>query len=271
METKVNYIVLEDGICYDNDDYDVYGAVLFDLNTREILTVKYGHGVDMPQRKESKELDLAIASGLITEEELKQVLVGNPKFNPIMLDDIAVDKWLNIPCKVSNRCKYVKGSAVLLKFIRQKDHYSRDGYRKVALVYSLSQDILATVGMNSINIPDEVWADINRKVKERMVDELSLGHLIHQYAYKMSYYSSDWRIFQQTQYQHLCLAFPYAPKPDISSARFPQMELKRDAKMEELIRWAYMRLPNGSPEEVETLAAKAFNKYYKDELCIDIY
>ena len=271
METKVNYIVLEDGICYDNDDYDVYGAVLFDLNTREILTVKYGHGVDMPQRNESKELDLAIACGLITEEELKQVLVGNPKFNPIMLDDIAADKRLNIPCKVSNRCKYVKGDAILLKFIRQKDSYSRGGYIKVALVYSPSQNTLATIGMNSINISDEVWANINRKVKERMVDELSLGHLIHQYAYKMSYYSSDWRTFQQTQYQHLCLAFPYAPSPDISSARFPQMDRKKDAKMEELMVWANMRLPKGSPEEVEALATRTFNKYYKDELCIDIY
>lgn len=46
------YILLEDKVCYDWDDYGVWGAVLFDLSTKKVVTEKYGHGCDLSCRKE---------------------------------------------------------------------------------------------------------------------------------------------------------------------------------------------------------------------------
>ena len=227
METTkqdIRYIVLEEGIGYDNDDFDVYGAVLYDMDKKCITSTRYGHGTPMKERKESVTLEQAIERGLITERELKKFLIDCTHFPKDMLYDISSSVHINIPCTVSSRCKYVKGDAIMLKWHRLRDYFSRDGYTKVMIVYSPKNNTLSTVGLSSITIDDNVWLDIVKKAKTKMMEEESVSALIHQYAYMMSYYSCDRRNREMVNIRNLCRAFPYTDTPDLSSASFPQME-----------------------------------------------
>lgn len=43
VDNSLRYIILEDGIMYDNDDYGLFGAVLYDVVNKKIVVTKYGH------------------------------------------------------------------------------------------------------------------------------------------------------------------------------------------------------------------------------------
>ena len=70
VNNSFRYIILEDNINYDNDDYGVWGAVLYDTIEKKIRTTSYGHGTDMKERSNSIELcnvSLDIKQSLIEE------------------------------------------------------------------------------------------------------------------------------------------------------------------------------------------------------------
>ena len=72
----IKFVILEDMIPYDFEDCDKWGAVLFDIENKQIITSKYGHGVDMNERKNSVELDYAIEHNLVSIEEMIDIMIN---------------------------------------------------------------------------------------------------------------------------------------------------------------------------------------------------
>ena len=71
----MRYILLHDNISYDWDDYDKYGAVLYDCVEHKAFTSGYGHGYDLKYRDELISLKEALSMGVVTENEIKQNIV----------------------------------------------------------------------------------------------------------------------------------------------------------------------------------------------------
>ena len=79
----IKFVILEDMIPYDFEDCDKWGAVLFDIENKQIITSKYGHGVDMNERKNSVELDYAIEHNLVSIEEMIDIMINTLHINKI--------------------------------------------------------------------------------------------------------------------------------------------------------------------------------------------
>lgn len=266
METK--YIILEDDICYDNDDFYVWGAVLYDINEKKIFTTSYGHGDDLKERPESVTYKEAVASGLITESDIKVACIGKSStIHSYSYFDFPTNKSLNIPCRVPNRCRYVKGDAILLSITIEQDYYG-DHYR-MAHVYSPSQNMIADVEAHRIEFSEDTFNKLSEKVYEFMNNE-SVYSLVHDYAYRMSYAACDSKTLRYKFEKRLSDAFPFNDTPDITSASYPQQEArdakkasKKEAKMIELREWAKSKIgDDATAEQIEELALKVWNRYY---------
>ena len=91
VDNSLRYIILEDGIMYDNDDYGLFGAVLYDVVNKKIVVTKYGHGGDMKERSSSIDLkDIQDNKKEIMEEMISVMLDETPITQDYVLENIAL-------------------------------------------------------------------------------------------------------------------------------------------------------------------------------------
>lgn len=203
-EMVKNFVVLENDIAYDWDDYGVWGAVLYGVENKSITTIKYGHGRSLEDclganvgAFEIHNLGDAVSKGLVSEDEIKEVIVRDC-IKPVYasnLDNYPRNKELNLNCEVIGGRK-IKGSAFLSKIFDVTNFvpygYGRNGSNGThteALVAQSSTGKVANVKICYININVDNYDEmVSRMVKH---PKSTVGEFAHIYAYDMSYSACD--------------------------------------------------------------------------------
>ena len=272
MKSAIKYVLLEDGIPYDWDDYDVYGAVLYDVENDTIVTTKYGHGCSMSLDSSGMGYKAAIEEGVVTEEQLKRACL---KKIPLYLEYIkeCEGKRINVPCTVGSRCRLIKGDVILLSGSATLNTYGwgqyHTSYDHHCLVYSPSLNKLATVSPGQLSFSEETREAFRQHIIEKAIEKFSVEYLAHIFAYDMSYAAIDRSNYNSRCREVILNALPFGDTPDYSTASNPQREAKeakiaakKAAKMPELLEWAKSVHPEYNEEEVNALAEKVWNRHY---------
>ena len=214
METKMTnamvnesinpmYVLLEDKICYDWDDYGVWGAVLFDLTEKKIVTEKYGHGCDLSCRKECVKLSEAIERGLTSVAEIINSMCNDLGFNfkRVDMDVIAacysIDKPLDIPVKIVRGRKGKGINGRLVYAIRERERYGLGAYRG----WYNYRPVVMNIETGELVYPNsmsylEYDAEFIDRFNKAIINNIALTvnevySLAHAWAYGMSYSACD--------------------------------------------------------------------------------
>ena len=276
------YIILEDEINYDNDDYGVWGAVLYDTVEKKIRTTTYGHGTDMKERSNSIELcnvSLDIKQSLI-EEMISLMVDETPVASDLVLENIA-------------RCSSEDNPTAILVNVVRGRKFKGTGY----LIYSISTSLSfgtfiktftkpaifdPTTGMiHIINSFEYIEYDNefrnnfkNLVLKGLKMNEATVYSLAHLWAYKMSYSHCD-KINYNSKVESLGkIGAKYINIPEIVklsiNANIAKRELEnaiaREAlkkeKMPAIIEWVKNNTDKKTDEDIKNLAEHIFNKKY---------
>lgn len=232
MEEK-KIIMLEDRVCYDNDDWYVWADILYDVDNKKIVVDKYGHG----DRRHYSSVDYKDCGHDLDNEIVRacldKVLGG--------IDDAAIkDKeYVGIPLK--------DGSVIF-----NENTLWRNGkmVTKKAANYTI-------YGADNGMIADGVGDMIIDKLIEQGQSVREVAHLI---AYSISYANCDYRHLQHACQQLIRKALPLVPMTDemreaydILAAHREEVKKNRprpaeDKKRAELKEWADKKFPNETDE-----------------------
>lgn len=195
------YILLEDEICYDWDDYNLWGAVLFDLEEKVVKTSKYGHGSDLKERAECIGIEESVESGLITYDELLSCIFRLLGISYVeAFESIALshnkENYTAIPVDVVGGRKF-KGKGYLVYMEKEPVRYGLGAYRNQysyrPYIYDPNEKKLHKVNSTGylkydtefiIDYADKVFQSIPKNAR-------SVERLAHSWAYGMSYSSCD--------------------------------------------------------------------------------
>lgn len=195
------YIILEDEINYDNDDYGVWGAVLYDTIEKKIRTTTYGHGTGMKERRDSIELcnvSLDIKQSLI-EEMISLMVDETPVASDLVLENIArcssEDNPTAIPVNVVRGRKF-KGAGYLIYSISTSLSFGFGTFTKTftkpAILDPTTGIIHIINSFEYIEYDNEFRNNFkNLVVKGLKMNEATVYSLAHLWAYKMSYSHCD--------------------------------------------------------------------------------
>lgn len=278
------YIILEDEINYDNDDYGVWGAVLYDTIEKKICTTTYGHGTGMKERSNSIELcnvSLDIKQSLI-EEMISLMVDKTPVASDSILENIArcssEDNPTAIPVNVVRGRKF-KGAGYLIYSISTSLSF---GFGTFTKTFTKPAILDPTTGMihiiNSfeyIEYDDEFRNNFkNLVVKGLKMNEATVYSLAHLWAYEMSYSHCD-KINYNSKVESLGkIGAKYINIPEIVklsiNANIAKRELEnaiaREAlkkeKMPAIIEWVKNNTDKKTDEDIKNLAEHIFNKKY---------
>ena len=271
------YILLETNIPYDWDDYDVWGAVAYDIVDNKIVTNKCGHGSGFKWDGEVISLKSALESGVSTEEKLIDVM-----FNALGLGNMYLyDKMckfnrnnaLAIPCKVIRGRKY-RGDAYLMYGIAEPVRYGLGAYRNEYNYYPILMTLSGEeVKINSFdylqfdNNVKEEWSKAARNAIENTIESvLSLAHL---WAYGMSYSARDSQN-RQAYIENYQFAGHNAFKSNnfvtecinkINEAENKAYEDLKAQKLPEIIEWVKNNTDKTEEQEIIELAEHIFYKH----------
>ena len=286
MENMVNnsfrYIILEDNINYDNDDYGVWGAVLYDTIEKKIRTTTYGHGTDMKERSNSIELcnvSLDIKQSLI-EEMIYLMLDETPVVSDSVLENIArcssEDNPTAIPVNVVRGRKF-KGAGYLIYSISTSLSFGTftKTFTKPAILDPTTGIIHIINSFEYIEYDNEFRNNFkNLVVKGLKMNEATVYSLAHLWAYKMSYsycdkinYNSKVKSLGNTGAKYIDI--PEIVKLSINAniaKREFENKIAREAlkkeKMPAIIEWVKNNTDKKTDEDIKKLAEHIFNKKY---------
>lgn len=286
VNNSFRYIILEDNINYDNDDYGVWGAVLYDTIEKKIRTTAYGHGTGMKERSNSIELcnvSLDIKQSLI-EEMISLMIDETPVASDLILESIArcssEDNPTAIPVNVVRGRKF-KGAGYLIYSISTSLSFGF-GFGKYTKTFTKPAIFDPTTGMiHIINSFEYIEYDNefrnnfkNLVLKGLKMNEATVYSLAHLWAYKMSYSHCD-KINYNSKVKSLGkIGAKYINIPEIVklsiNANIAKRELEntiaREAlkkeKMPAIIEWVKNNTDKKTDEDIKKLAEHIFNKKY---------
>lgn len=194
-------VLLHDRIAYDNDDYYVFGAVLYDCEKKEIILETYGHGTDL-NRNNLLELDEAVTNGIVKINEIKEYIIKyfNLSFSRINLINLACSfspsNPMSIPVTIvgGRKGKGKKGSLIYGE--RKRNYYGIGQFREVynEFAYVLLNDSNEIIKVNSfgyLQVDEEFINRYNRVTTNEILSQVELHKLSWLYAYVLSYSHSD--------------------------------------------------------------------------------
>lgn len=191
---KKRFVVLEDMIPYDWDDYDLWGVVAYDSKEDKIVKDKYGHGTDWADRLDSFPLKEC------SDEEkmiIKRCLVERYCHAERLFEWGRSWSGCNLPVKVVRGRKMKGKQGTCMSVIYEENTYMKRQYpwRKWGDYYASVkfEDVIDPISIRSCYLELADKDDVNAKLKEKMVanDEVTIGQLAHICAYEMSYSSCD--------------------------------------------------------------------------------
>lgn len=292
VASNINYpfmfVLLEDKICYDNDDYCVWGATLYNVRNNEIETYKYGHGGDLFCREdcveysnvinEYPELDLAIRKALVYKWFNSAKFIGEKLvYN---LKDTKDD--LNIPCtvvrgrKANGKCGYILYKEERINGYLAKRYgrgYANANSSEIGFVYIPEDNAVYEININYLEIDyDNAFNKTAQVIKDNIINNpiISTLSLAHLEAYAMSYSHID---YNNLNNKITSMIQDNYKAPDVnipSNVRFVDAE-KREAKLKakqqkiyeeklhNIIAWA--KTIGKTPEEIKLIINRTMKKY----------
>lgn len=283
MATK-RYVLLEDGITYDNDDWYVWGAVLYDCQEKKIVTMTYGHGQDLSCRNECCKLSEAVELGLTTEDEIKVCILNGVKISFKNFDIVGYACQHNINNPIAIPVTIVKGRkgkgkrGTLVYGESKRNYYGWGRYHEVydEFAYVLEEGtnkVHKVCSFSYLEFDSDFVAKYDEQLKEDVRKRAETHNLAHIYAYKMSYascdrYNKQYSISQYSGMAKDLLTATDAVKKALNAyqeecdriANEKREALKQEV-MPKLIDWVLTNTDKKG-EEVEKLALHIFNKRY---------
>lgn len=275
----IKFVILEDMIPYDFEDYDKWGAVLFDIENKQIITSKYGHGVDMNERKNSVELDYAIEHNLVSIETMIDVAVnglGIKRFPDIAEYAAHHSKEypMCIPVNVVKGRKF-KGEGYLIYAEKSQVMYGWGRYHKEYNYYPIifSPKTKTFEKINSfgyLEFSDETKALVKETIRKNIKNTKSeLLRMAHGFAYEMSYSACDTKNLNNLINYYSLFGLKAFNVVDEVKEEIKNEEIKKqeafikfkNEKMPQLIEWVKNNTDRKG-EEIEKLAEHIFNKKY---------
>lgn len=279
------YIVLEDSICYDNDDYGLFGAVLFDTVEKTIVSTKYGHGTDMVERNEAINIDDAINENLINITDIISVIINELKigFAGIDLTIFGTKHNLNnptdIPVKIvgGRKSKGIEGRLVCIKKIPCRfgwgAYHNCYDYHPV-IANTETDELIEINSVDYITVPTWFINEYNKKLINNIGNTIdTLKSLAHIYAYKMSYSSYDSRRYREEINKYSSIATSlFAPSENVINIigkytlgieieKQIKIDLLKEKHMPNIIDWV-KRNTDKKGDDINKLAEHIFNKKY---------
>ena len=197
----IKFVILEDMIPYDFEDCDKWGAVLFDIEKKQIITSKYGHGVDMNERKNSIELDYAIEHNLVSIEEIIDVMIDTLHINNF--PDIekyaanhSMENPICIPVNVVRGRKF-KGEGYLVYSLKYPNKYGfgryHTEYNYYPIIFNPKTKTFEKINsFDYLEFSDETKVLVKETIRKNIKNTKSeLLRMAHGFAYKMSYSACD--------------------------------------------------------------------------------
>ena len=240
------FVLLEDGICYDNDDYGIWGATLFNTRTMEIETAGYGHGADLYCRPDSVKYSEAIASYPELDFHIRKALVNKWFSNPKYITQACLGSGttLNLPCTiVGGRKANGKTGYLLTKETRVNEYlagkygsrFARNNSVDIGFVYIPDENAVYEINVDYISIDYDAAATAACDViKDKILNSLDISTpvLAHLEAYGMSYAYVDSQKLSST-ITSMIVANYEAPELELpADVRYIDEE-KRQAKLKE--------------------------------------
>jgi hypothetical protein len=282
--TIKRYILLEDKICYDWDDYEVWGAVLYDRETNEVFTSQYGHGTDLAYRNECYTLEEALANGFNGEQDIRSTMVENLGITFDTLDLVALackhneNRPMAIPVTIV-RGRKAKGKKGMLVYGKcKRNYYGWGRYHEVYDEYAYvlengTNNVHKVNSFSYLEIDSDFVKRYNNRLKEVLRSEGNTYSLAHIYAYAMSYSACDRdnkRIAMSKQ-SAKAMELYKASEEIIQALQSYQDELERIAKekrealkkevLPNIIEWVKQNTDKQG-EDIIKLAEHIFNKRY---------
>lgn len=277
VDNSLRYIILEDGIMYNDDDYGLFGAVLYDVANKKIVVTTYGHGVDMKERSSSIDLkDIQDNKKEIMEEMISVMLDETPITSYSVLENIALcaseKNPTAIPVNVVRGRKF-KGFGYLIYGVSCISRFGKQ--TRPVIVDPTTGDIHMVNSFEYLEYDNEFCNNFKNLVAERLdVNEGTVYSLAHIWAYRMSYYSCD-SINYMNKVKSLGntgakgITIPEIVKLSINTniaKRDLENAIKREAlkkeKMPAIIEWVKKNTDKKTEEDIMNLAEHIFNKNY---------
>lgn len=282
---NARYVILENDIAYDWDDYYVWGAVLYDISMNCIVTTKYGHGTDMTMDAPTIELDEAIKIGLVTPEQIitcmiNELPVATDRVMEIIAEHASAELPTAIPVKVVRGRKF-KGNGYLVYTVDEPVRYGLGAYHNEWHHYPVifdpetcTENIVKSFGYLEY---DQEFLNAHREriLKALTMDISTVESIAHLWAYNMSYSACDTENYRNG-YKRLGLKGAVnIEKPNLVkfgmqaiTARKKYNEELRLAKLKEekmpgIIEWVKNNTDKTTDKEIMALAEHIFNKYNK--------
>ena len=240
------FVLLEDGICYDNDDYGIWGATLFNTRTMEIETAGYGHGSDLYCRPDSVKYSEAIASYPELDLYIRKALVNKWFSNLKYITQACLGSGttLNLPCTINGgRKANGKTGYLLTKETRINEYlagkygsrFARNNSVDIGFVYIPDENAVYEINVDYISIDYDAAATATCDViKDKILHnlEISTPVLAHLEAYAMSYAYIDSQKLS-SNITSMIVANYEAPELELPADVHYVDEEKRQAKLKE--------------------------------------
>ena len=269
-EQAKRYVLIEESIAYDWDDYDLWANIYFDLQDKKFVISKYGHGTGCKYANESTG-DLSLINRDDFDKAIREYFVVN-RFD---LENISNNLFL--PCVVSKGRKF-KGNLTLVRY--------EEKYNSFRSIYSACYDIFAIVWDKKKNQMCRIkpeYIEFDNEYLDNLIKQVirvqSIGRLTHLIAYSISYSSCDTKNKQRSIMEMFVEYLneynqEHVQDNDITNVinidderERIKAEEKRQKKIADNLpnikAWAQKTLPNGTEEEINELVKKVINKYYK--------
>ena len=278
------YIVLEDNIAYDNDDYGVAGITLYNALDREVQTAAYGHGADWSDRDKSVEYAEAVRRFPDLILEIKTALVdkwfNNPKYMGQYISQNDTD--INLPCTINGGRKAKGKSGYLLsKETRYNEYlashygsrFARNNAVEIGYVYIPEDNAIYEINTDYIQVDyTKAFEAAAVAIRENIIRDarVSVQTLAHLEAYKMSYASIDSAKLNssladliRTHYEAPTLNIPTDVKNVDEEKRNAKAAAKQqkiyETKLPKILAWA--KTVGKTPDEVKLIVNRTMKKY----------
>lgn len=269
------YILLEGEIPYDNDDYGVWCSFYYDVYEKKIVRSNYGHGMDDPYN--GIHYQKAIEQGIITYDELVDAMIDH--FQGCILytqkaSFIYEGKTICLPCevKVKGSRKYRKPTGIAVRVFKEVSRYYPTKVFCEVLDPDTKQACNIRAGRVSI-VTDSSLEQFRDWAKRSKY----LGHLIHQLAYKASYYhcdalhfSDNWEMFvrmaaSEGASERLAALGEYTNADNDAKAEKLRIRNQQlyDENIENVRKWAHEKFDGEkSEEEIEEIIDRTMKRHY---------
>lgn len=267
------YVILEDNIPYDLDDYDLWGIVLYDTVDKVIITDKFGHGTDTDFRSDAIEVYKALEMNLVTCEEMIDVMFKSLGigFNHIDISETSLKYSMNNPFDIP--VKIVRGrtgKGVCGRLVYGTKVYDRYGWGSYHGKYSIkcvvynpdTDEFLDVKSTNYLEVDETTITAYNNSLRAKIDNTLKeVINLAHAWAYGMSYSACD-------GYNYYNLIADYSrrglnehkPSELILTAINNYSENKKSTEMPKIIEWVKNNTDKKG-DEILKLAEHIWNKH----------